>query len=115
MSDDTENVYGEPNRETWKFNMHVANDEPLYRAVLAYAEHQQDRTALTIGRNIKDGMQDVCVYGREATHPMREYIVDVDPAVLERLRNEVGSFWRVDERSVGENILDALGIEDTSV
>ena len=101
---------------TWAFGLHWGNDEPLYRAVLAYASAAMGRVPMsnqTLGRNVIDNVQRWCAQGYVSSlgfGPLH-YPMPVDPHVLAMMRKEVGNFRLVDEVEIGEDVREALANE----
>jgi hypothetical protein len=95
---------GWANRETWAFNMHIDNDEGLYRATLEMAEKYLDHTVTDyeLGGYIVDQWKDA-IQEMERDH-------NLDPA-LRMLRDEVGSFHRIDYEETGASVRESLGME----
>lgn len=107
---------GWPNRETWAFNLHWQNDQGLYNETLEQArewakEHEASGhdDEIPLGEHIvnywKDAYEDYLVDflvenpGGWAMHPLR------------MMREDVGSWWRVDYASVGEAVREWVETE----
>lgn len=98
MSDETYNGYA--NRETWAFNLHWQNDQGLYGMVLEHA-------ASVLGddpESVSDAQlgQAVIEFAKE----LHEEIGDND--TLRMMREEVGSWWRVNEWEVGAAVRESV-------
>ena len=118
MSDDTYN--GWKNRETWAFCLHVNNDQGLYNETLALARGYIEETYGKAGYLIHDEDERRAAYYGAAEHVARHWENTVEeledegqevPSVLRAMRNEVGSWWRIDYRDVAENLREADAAE----
>lgn len=110
--DETYNGYR--NRETWAFNLHWQNDQGLYNGTLERGQEWWDD-------DHPDWWDDDV-----KTHRLGEYIVTYWqyfirdykenfgselPEGLAMLRDEVGSWWRIDYAEVGAAVREGLEIE----
>lgn len=94
----TETYQGWTNRETWAFNLHWTNDPGLYEIVCAEAARfllmSPDADDTRLGDHIVATVHD---------------IVDEDETgALAMVSDEVGSWWRVNAREVGEAVREAV-------
>jgi hypothetical protein len=109
MGDETQEQYnGWKNRETWAFNLHWANDEGLYMMVLDWAreitraEDEDDKVSdYELGEQIIKRMRDLIDNHEE------EYGSPL-PKGLRMYRDEVGSWWRIDETETGASVRESL-------
>ena len=104
MTDETYNGYA--NRETWAFNLHWQNDQGLYNYVLEEARSYLDGE----GDNASDPVGDWQL-GYAVVQRIREELPDLAPDAWELLREDVGSWWRVDEAEVGAAVRESLDAE----
>lgn len=98
-----EQYNGYANRETWAFNLHWQNDQGLYYSVLDAARTTAAQT--------------------ESDYDLGEFVVNYVGETLAELYNsgnreavlnimqDVGSFWRIDYREVGEAVRESLDAE----
>lgn len=107
----SETYNGYANRETWAFNLHWQNDQGMYGTTLDFAARYvsdctTDRREVTdaeIGGAVVDYWRDVFDgYDMDDT-PM--------PRELRMFQREVGSWWRIDYREVGEAVRESLDAE----
>lgn len=116
MTDDTYNGYS--NRETWAFNLHWQNDHGLYLDVLEYARGRVDEMT-TDPETPLEGVSDqalgewVVEYLDERTSaPYWADEVGIPmPELFWLMREDVGSFWRVDRAEVGAAVRESLDVE----
>lgn len=93
---DNDEIYnGWPNRETWALNLHLNNDEGLYRFVMSLADQATDTYVLA---DCLKQLVDDWRYSIREGEP-------VDP-VIQMLVHEVGSAWRVDWSIVARYIME---------
>lgn len=115
MSDETYEGY--KNRETWAFEVNWANAQPVYLWVLAQAQEflrsMPEATDYDLGKHIIDAVQEEARNAKAQADDflhaseMREFYKS-----LAIMRDDVGSWWRVDQAEVGESIRDSLDQED---
>lgn len=117
-ADETYN--GHANRETWAFNLHWQNDQGLYLETLEQArtylvETYGDDWAELPADELKGAFYGV---GEHVVNYWREFISGYAdemgtplPDGLAMFRDEVGSWWRIDVRGVGESVRESLDIE----
>lgn len=108
MSDETYNGY--KNRETWAFDLHWSNDEGLYTTVREWA-----RDFLSRDGEADDEKATDYDLGHHIITKMREFIDEYEdefgtklPDELKMYRDEVGSWWRVDETETGASVRESL-------
>jgi hypothetical protein len=102
MTDDTYN--GHPNRETYMFHLHVANDEYLQnlahrttRAVLANSSGVAP-FPFYVGEIVIAAIRDAIDDNAACDYPSaREFALGA--------MRDIGSFWRIDESHVGAAML----------
>ena len=107
---DTETYNGWKNRETWAFNLHWQNDQGLYSVTLDEAREwmkdypliaEADQTGSHLGEAVVTYWRDVIdSYGGEFGTGL--------PVVLAMMRDEVGSWWRIDYAEVGAAVRESL-------
>lgn len=98
-NEDTYN--GWVNRETWAFNLHWQNDEGFYGFVLDYA-----RQALEDNESLSDyGL------GFRVLEYVQAELPELSPELWELMREDVGSFWRVDADETGACVRESLSEE----
>jgi hypothetical protein len=116
MSTD-ETYEGWKNRETWAFNLHWSNDQGLYNDTL-----EQARAYLTetYGDDWASMREDEMLgafwgVGEHVIKYWRDFINDYEedfgaelPDGLKMFRDEVGSWWRVDEAETGAAVRESL-------
>lgn len=89
---------GWPNRETWAFNLHWQNDQGFYGWVLesarGYLAGNPAASDLAIGEVIVD--------------TVTSELAELSPQLWELLREDVGSFWRIDRAETGAAVREAL-------
>lgn len=100
----TETYQGHANRETWAFNVHWQNDQPLYVFTLmlgsAYLREHPDASDRELGEHVVNYWQDRAYDGPPAPTP-----------ALVMMAREVGSWWRVDPAEVGEAVRESISVE----
>lgn len=110
MSNAVSEAYeGWANRETWAFNLHWSNDQGLYSQVLEWAQE------ITASDDEEYGMVDDTELGKQIVERMRsmidgwkdEFGSDL-PKDLAMMRDEVGSWWRVDEAEIGASVRESM-------
>ena len=117
-TDETYNGY--TNRETWALNLHWQNDQGLYLETLERARDYLRETygadwadmpademqgaAYGVGELIRDHWEAQCESWSEETG-------EPTPEILELMRRDVGSWWRVDVAEIGAAVVESLGIE----
>lgn len=107
---DTETYNGWKNRETWAFNLHWQNDQGLYNETL-----EEARRVLEF--NSPDELSDREL-GSLIVGYWRDGITEYQAAggklydALAMMRDEVGSWWRVDSTETGAAIREALSNEE---
>jgi hypothetical protein len=110
MSND-ETYEGWKNHETWAFNLHWSNDEGLYNMVREWGEE------LIRSEDEADSSISVRDYelGRAVIERMKTFIEDYEddfgaplPDGLKMYRDEVGSWWRIDETEIGASVRESL-------
>lgn len=100
-TDDTYNGY--TNRETWAFNLHWQNDQGLYNWVL---EQARDVIAGASYPPVSDNY-----IGEKVVGIVREELPELSPELWELMREDVGSFWRIDCAEVGAVVRESLDAE----
>lgn len=103
----TETYQGWKNRETWAFDLHWSNDQGLYSMVLEWANE--------ITRSEDDGEVSDWDLGEQIIQRMRDMIATWKddtgtdlPKELAMMRDEVGSWWRVDEVETGASVRESM-------
>ena len=99
--DETYNGYA--NRETWAFNLHWQNDQGFYNWVLESARE-------VIAGAIYPPVSDTYL-GERVVGIVRDELEELSPELWELLREDVGSFWRIDYAEVGAAVRESLEIE----
>lgn len=107
MSTD-ETYEGWKNRETWAFNLHWSNDEGLYNMVREWGNE------ITRAEDDDDKVSDFAL-GDAIVERMHDFIEDYEdnfgaplPDGLKMYRDEVGSWWRIDEAEIGASVRESL-------
>ena len=99
MSYGSEEYNGHPNRETWAFHLHRANDRYLY-------ELAQSTTRAVLAR-VSDPFP---VYlGELVVEAIRDAVEEF--AAIDAMR-DIGSWWRIDEHHVGATMLAEIAEMD---
>src|SRR5690349_15599004 len=98
---DSETYNGYANRETWAFNLHWQNDQGLYSFVLEDAGDYV-RYHPSVSDN---GL------GEHVVEYVRSELPDLSSELWENMREDVGSWWRIDYREVGEAVRESLDAE----
>lgn len=103
MSD--ESYQGWANRETWAFNLHWSNDQGLYNETL-----EQAKEWVSSWPTGTDGG-----LGTFIIEYWKNFIDDYEsdfgsplPDELKMWRDEVGSWWRIDETETGASVRESL-------
>ena len=103
MSDDT--YQGWKNRETWAFNLHWSNDRGLYEETLERAKEwlseNEDASDYELGDYIIE-------YWKDFIEDYEDSFGSKLPDALAMYRDEVGSWWRVDEAEIGASVRESL-------
>lgn len=119
---DSDRYNGYANRETWAFNLHWQNDQGLYGLTLEEAERYMSATYGAEWANLPADEMKAAEFG------VGEYIVgfwrdyiDADMEEdgyagpsrqpLRMFDREVGSWWRIDYKEVGEAVRESLDAE----
>ncbi len=107
---DNEKYEGWKNHETWAFDLHWSNDEGIYTTVREWAQD-----ALSRDGEAEDEKMTDWDLGSHVITKMREFIDDYEddfgaplPDGLKMYRDEVGSWWRVDEAEIGASVRKSL-------
>lgn len=115
-TDETYNGY--KNRETWAFNLHWQNDQGLYNETLDVARAwlaERELSADTIETEVSTRMlgEHVVSHWRDMIRNYRDYFGSIlaDDDALAMMRDEVGSWWRIDYAEVGAAVRESLGVE----
>jgi hypothetical protein len=103
--DETYNGYA--NRETWAFNLHWQNDQGFYNWVL---ESAREVIAGYFIASDDPAFHDSYL-GEKVVGIVREELADMSPELWELLREDVGSFWRIDYAEVGAAVRESLEVE----
>lgn len=108
-----ESFNGYANRETWAFNLHWQNDQGLYLDVLEYARQALAEAEEPEGVSDRALGELVVEYLDERTSvPYWADEVGVSmPELFWLMRDDVGSFWRVDPAEVGAVVRESLDAE----
>lgn len=101
MSAETYN--GWANRETWAFNLHWQNDHGLYLWVLESAAEVIEHATYS---PVSDSY-----LGEHVVGIVRDELEELSPELWELMREDVGSFWRIDHTEVGSCVRESLGVE----
>lgn len=108
MNATDETYQGWKNRETWAFHLHWSNDQGLYNQVLEWAhditgsEDEDTRVSdPALGGQIIQRMRDM--FSEWADEFGSEL-----PKELAMMRDEVGSWWRVDEAETGASVRESM-------
>lgn len=103
-----ETYEGWKNRETWAFDLHWSNDEGLYNMVREWAHE------ITRAEDDDNKISDFEL-GETVIKRMKSFIDDYEddfgsplPEGLKMYRDEVGSWWRVDETEIGASVRESL-------
>lgn len=113
-SEDTERYNGYANRETWAFNLHWQNDQGFYNETLEQAGDYVQRKSIASHAAEEPSNYEL---GEMVVSFWRDHIADIEseggilPAGLRMFRDEVGSWWRIDYREVGEAVRESLEVE----
>ena len=104
-----EGYQGWANRETWAFNLHWTNDQGLYNETLEETQRylagvNDEASDYELGENIVGYWQEVIADYDEAVMPKL-------PEALRMMRDEVGSWWRINHAEVGAAIREHLSGE----
>lgn len=95
---DNETYNGWANRETWAFNLHWQNDQGFCGWVLdmarGYLEDRPEAGDLSLGEHI--------------VSQVTEELAELSPSLWELLREDVGSFWRIDYAETGAAVREGL-------
>lgn len=100
---DNETYNGWKNRETWAFNLHWQNDQGFYNWVLEYAR--------TLPGAYTDAEGSAYRLGEQVVNMVTEELAELSPELWELLREDVGSFWRIDYAEVGAAVRESLDNE----
>lgn len=115
MTDKDETYNGYANRETWAFNLHWQNDQGLYNETLDRVREASGR-GLADGRTIEEATDHeigelVVNYWRDTIDCWEAEMGTSVPDGLRMFDREVGSWWRIDYREVGEAVRESLDTE----
>lgn len=96
---------GHKNRETWAFDLHWSNDQELYKETLEVArEAMDDISDWELGNTIIQHWAEVIeTYEEQTGEPL--------PEKLRNMRDEVGSWWRIDRSQAGASVRESLDNE----
>jgi hypothetical protein len=100
-TDETYNGYA--NRETWAFNLHWQNDQGLYNWVL---ETARELIAGATYPPVSD-----TYLGERIVAEVTEELAELSPELWELMREDVGSFWRIDHAEIGAAVRESLEVE----
>jgi hypothetical protein len=108
MADDEYN--GWANRETWAFNLHWSNDEGFDTWVRDTA---RDYLTETYGEEYASLPPDEALdaqygVGEAVIRRVTEELAELSPDLWELMREDVGSFWRIDIAETGRNVWESL-------
>jgi hypothetical protein len=98
---ETDKYNGWANRETWAFNLHWQNDQGLYNWVLEFAAEVLKTAPKTSDRYL----------GEMVDAHVRDGLPELSPELWENMREDVGSFWRIDYAEVGACVRESLEVE----
>jgi len=106
-----DSYHGYANRETWAFNLHWQNDQGMYERTLEDARNHLEFTNpdagdYELGQVAVNLWRDAIDNWFEEDQTRRGY-----PDWLRAMAREVGSWWRIDYREVGEAVRESLDVE----
>jgi hypothetical protein len=111
---DNETYNGYTNRETWAFNLHWQNSQGLYYTTVAVAREVLGLTISVTDWNAGENPSDY-VLGERVVEYWRDEIDRWTPDTglplpedLRMMRDEVGSWWRIDYAEVGAAVRESL-------
>lgn len=107
-TDDTYNGYA--NRETWAFNLHWQNDQGLYNETLDQARWWLEENDVETGCHDSRLGEYVVAYWRDGITEYESGGGKLYDA-LRMMRDEVGSWWRIDYAEVGSAVRESLDAE----
>lgn len=109
---DSETYNGYANRETWAFNFHWQNDQGFYGETLEQARlfvrEWDDEKAIPLADSQLG--EHIVTHWRDNIDGYEETFGKLAPE-LRMFDREVGSWWRIDYKEVGEAVRESLDAE----